>query len=152
MRFPLALTAKIAAYMIGHKLAWHEEVRHRAAARAVAHLQSDLHRLRADSRIFHIAQGHDEPGGLPRGGGGMQRANDLDLRRRAADLPAHRSAGEGLARAKADRLHLHKRHVHAQENARMARIAIVESQPRDLSKRRIDGVARERFDQRERRG
>src|SRR5712691_7858671 len=55
---------------------WQEKIRHRPSARAVAYVQSHLHRLWPDSRIFHLAQGHDEPGGLPGGGGGVQRAND----------------------------------------------------------------------------
>ena len=66
MRFPLALTTKIAAYIIGQKLRRTDEIRHRAAAGAASYLQPDLHRLWPHSRIFDLAQGHDAPGGLPR--------------------------------------------------------------------------------------
>src|SRR5690349_11488927 len=65
---------------------WHEEICHGASARAVAYLQPHMHRLWADSRILHIAQGHNELEGLSGGGGRVQRANGLHLRRGTADL------------------------------------------------------------------
>src|SRR3712207_8600134 len=46
----------------------HEEVRDRAPARAAPHLQPDLHRLRPHSRVFHLAERHDDARGLPRRG------------------------------------------------------------------------------------
>ena len=103
------------------------EVCHRPAARAAAHLQPDLHRLRPHPRVFHLAQGHHAPGGLPERRGGVQRPDDLDLRRRTAHLSADRGARARPARAEADRLHLHERDVHAQEDARMAGGGIAES-------------------------
>ena len=120
MRFPLALTAKIAAYIIGHKL--------RGTQKFATVLQLEpLHtcnltctgcgRIREYSTTLKDMM---TPGGLPRGGAGMRRADGLHLRRRTADLPADRGAGERIARAEAHRLHLHERHVHAQKNARMA--------------------------------
>ena len=65
MRFPLALTTKIAAYIITQKIRRTDKFATVLAAGAFAHLQPDLHRLRTDSRIFHLAEGHHEPGGLP---------------------------------------------------------------------------------------
>ena len=96
------------------------QVRHRPAIRAAAHLQPDLHGLRPNSRVLHVAQGYYAPGGLPWRRRGMQRPDDLDLRRRTADLSADRSACKRPPRAKTDRLHLHERDVHAQKDARMA--------------------------------
>src|SRR5262249_40219624 len=57
------------------QVAWDEEICHRASARAVAYMQPHMHWLWADSRILHIAQGYDEPGGLPRRRKRVQRAN-----------------------------------------------------------------------------
>ena len=62
MRFPLPLTAKIAAYVIGHKL--------RGTKKFATVLQLEpLHTCNltctgcgANSGIFHVAQGHDELG------------------------------------------------------------------------------------------
>src|SRR5262249_7418518 len=82
--------------------AWHKEICHRAPARAVAYLQPHVHGLWADSRVLHVAQGYDELGGLPGGRTRMQCANGLNLRRGTTDLPAHRSAGRRIARAKTD--------------------------------------------------
>ena len=42
------------------------------------------------------------------------------LRRRTADLSEDRRTGEGLLEQRPDRLHLHQRDVHAQEDARIA--------------------------------
>src|SRR5262249_48142452 len=105
----------------------YEEIRDGAAVGTAAYLQPHLHRLRSNSRIFDVAQGHDDPGGLFGCGRRVRRSNDLDLRRRTADLSTHRSAGEWLTRAGPYRLHLHQRDVHAQENARMDGIGIPES-------------------------
>src|ERR1700736_1854259 len=66
--------------------AWNEEIRHRVAVGTTAHLQPDLHGLRPDSRIFHFTKRHFALGRLPRGGRGMQRADDFNLRRGTADL------------------------------------------------------------------
>src|SRR5207253_9524023 len=97
-----------------------------------------------------LSQGYDEPGGLPGGGGGVQRAHDLDLRRRTPHLSAYRSARERVARASADRLRLHQRYVHAQENARVARVAIVV--PAEFLRRKNRGITWGGLAQRERRG
>ena len=117
MRFPLALTAKIAGHIVKHKMREHPSSRMVLATRAAAHLQSDLHRLRPHPRIFHEPQGHDDPGGLPGVGAGMRCADGFDLRRRTADLSEDRGTGRRPARAGPDRLRLHERHVHAEENA-----------------------------------
>ena len=85
-----------------------------------------MHGLWTDPRVFHVAQGHDELGGLSWGGKGMQRAHGFHLRRRTADLSAHRSAGARTAHAATNRLHLHERHVHAQEDARVDGLAVVD--------------------------
>src|SRR6266487_3567855 len=82
-----------------------------------------MHGLWADSRILHVAQGYDEPGGLSRGGKRMQRADGFHLRRRTAYLSPHRGAGGRIARAATNCLHLHQRHVHAQEDARLDGLA-----------------------------
>src|SRR4029077_18304258 len=95
--------------------------------RAPAHVQPHMHRLWADSRVFHVAQGHDEPGGLSRSGKGVQRAHGFHLRRRAADLSSYRGARSRTARAAANRLHLYQRPVHAQKNARVDGLAVGES-------------------------
>src|SRR5436190_5770854 len=86
-----------------------------------------MHRLWADSRVLHLAQGHDELGGLSWGGKRMQCAHGFHLRRRTAYLSVHRGAGGRIARAATDRLHLHQRHVHAQEDARMDGLAVGDS-------------------------
>ena len=46
------------------QVAWHEEICHGASARTAAHMQPHMHRLWANSRILHVAQGHDELGRL----------------------------------------------------------------------------------------
>src|SRR5207249_4373241 len=139
MRFPLPLTAKIAGYVIGHKLRGTKKFA-TVLARAAAHVQSHMHGLWADSRVFHVAQGHDELGGLSWGGKGMQRPDGFDLRRRTAYLSAYRGAGSGTAHAGADCLHLHERHVYAQEDARVDRLAVVHSA--GICRRKNHGVAR----------
>ena len=81
----------------------------------------------------------------------MQRADGFDLRRRTADLSADRGAGEGTARAGPDRLHLHERHVHAQENARVAGLADCRA-GRNSSKKKSTALLGGGFDQRKRCG
>src|SRR5262249_11119158 len=105
---------------------WQEKICHGASAGAAAYVQSYVHRLWPDPGILYVAQGHNESGGLPARGEGVQRAHGLHMWWRTAYLSPHRSAREGAAQAIADRLHLHKRHVHAQEDAGMAGDGIAE--------------------------
>ncbi len=144
MRFPLALTTKIAAYIVGQKL--------RGTKKFATVLQLEpLHTCNLTctgcGRIREYSTSLKDmmtPGGLPRRGGGMQRPDGLDLRRRTADLSAHRSAGERPARAGPDRLHLHQRHVHAQKDARMdgERIGNADNGTGNELEEKIDDLAR----------
>ena len=92
MRFPLALTSKIAAYIIGHKL--------RGTKKFATVLQLEpLHtcnltctgcgRIREYSTSLKDMMPLEDCLGAA---AGMQRADGLDLRRRTADLSADRSA------------------------------------------------------------
>src|SRR5206468_5607601 len=118
--------------------------------RAAAYVQPHLHGLWADSRVFHIAQGHDELGGLSRGGNGVQCAHGFHLRRRAADLSPHRGARSRTARAESDRLYLHQCHVYAQENARLVGLTVVD--PAGIRGRKNHCIARCGITQRKRCG
>ena len=55
------------------------------------------------------------------GGGGMRCADGFHLRRRTADLSEDRGTGERPARTGPRHLHLHERHVHAEENEGLPR-------------------------------
>src|SRR2546430_1331522 len=127
---------------------WHEEIRHGASAGAAAYVQPYLHGLWTDSRVFHVAKGHDEPGGLSRGGNGVQCAHGFHLRRRAADLSPYRGARSRTARAESDRLYLYQCHVYAQENARLVGLAVVD--PHGIRGRKNHCVARCGITQRKR--
>ncbi len=92
MRFPLALTSKIATYIIGKKL--------RGTKKFATVLQLEpLHTCNLTctgcGRIREYStspQGRDVPGRLPRRGHRVRRADGVHLRRRTADLPADRGA------------------------------------------------------------
>ena len=87
MRFPLPLTAKIAAYVIGHKL--------RGTKKFATVLQLEpLHTCNLTCtgcgriQILHVAQGHDELEDCLGAAQRMRRADGFHLRRRTAYLSA----------------------------------------------------------------
>ncbi len=135
MRFPLALTTKIAAYIVGQKI--------RGTKKFATVLQLEpLHTCNLTctgcGRIREYSTSLKDMMPLEdclAARGRMRRADGFDLRRRTADLSANRRAGRRSARAGPHRLHLHERHVHAQKNARMMAQRVTRNGRRSSTKR-----------------
>ena len=117
MRFPFALTKKIASHIIKHKL--------RKTPRFAMVLQLEpLHTCNLTctgcGRIREYSTASRTwcrwKNAWKRRWNAMRRWCQ-HLRRRTADLSEDRGARRRLARARPRHLHLHERHVHAEENA-----------------------------------
>ena len=130
MRFPLPLTAKIAACIISKKLRGVEKFATVLQLEPLHTCNLDLHRVRPDSRILNVRlKDVMTPRGLPRDAAQrVRRANGFHLRRRTTYLSAIlRRWWRGLLGQTPHCLHLHERNVHAKKNARLPGAEVAEA-------------------------
>jgi hypothetical protein len=138
MRFPFALTKKIASHIIKHK------VRKTPKFAMVLQLEP-LHTCNLTctgcGRIREYSTSASRTWcrwSNACGGRGMRRADGFHLRRRTADLSEDRGTGRRSARTGPRALHLHERHVHAQKNARLSGRGLFSGEETKL-KKLLDG-------------